>query len=371
MPRFPKPTIYREHYTTTAGGTGRVVLCHVSEGLELAKAKLAEHLAVLAELAGLAEPPGRPAGGLLTVGGFVRRFMEHAKVYYRLPNGKPSKELVEFGRSFREVLSLCTPLPVGNFTKKDLKAARDAMIAAGLSRKVVNQRVGRIVRAFRWGAEEEIVPDQVAAALMLVRPLQRGRSRAPEREEVEPVPVADVEATMPHVGAAVGYMIQLQLLTGMRPGEVVALCRSEVKTAAEPWTIDLSHRHKMAYKGAKRVIVVGPKARSVLHVLIESRVTRKSDWFFFRPCEAGSGERSYREHYSTNAYAKAVRMACRRAGVTGWHPNQLRHTFATEVRSRFGLEAAQVMLGHGRADVTQVYAERDLKAAERVAAEMG
>jgi site-specific recombinase XerC len=41
------------------------------------------------------------------------------------------------------------------------------------------------------------------------------------------------------------------------------------------------------------------------------------------------------------------------------HPNQLRHAHATEVRKRFGLEAAQVALGHETADLTQVYAERD------------
>ena len=29
-----------------------------------------------------------------------------------------------------------------------------------------------------------------------------------------------------------------------------------------------------------------------------------------------------------------------------WSPNQLRHTAATEIRSKFGLEAAQVILGH-------------------------
>jgi integrase len=49
----------------------------------------------------------------------------------------------------------------------------------------------------------------------------------------------------------------------------------------------------------------------------------------------------------------------------------LRHTFATEVRREYGLEAAQVLLGHSRADVTQVYAERDLTLAVRVATEAG
>ena len=45
-----------------------------------------------------------------------------------------------------------------------------------------------------------------------------------------------------------------------------------------------------------------------------------------------------------------------------WHANQLRHSKATEVRRQFGLEAAQVILGHAKADVTQVYAERDARA---------
>src|SRR5262249_3125333 len=54
-----------------------------------------------------------------------------------------------------------------------------------------------------------------------------------------------------------------------------------------------------------------------------------------------------------------------------WFPNQLRHTFATQVRREHGLEAAQVLLGHSRADVTQVYAERDVKKAQDVARKIG
>src|SRR5262249_9231679 len=54
-----------------------------------------------------------------------------------------------------------------------------------------------------------------------------------------------------------------------------------------------------------------------------------------------------------------------------WTPNQLRHLHATEVRRRYGLEAAQVALGHAQADVTQIYAERNLALAQKVAAEMG
>jgi site-specific recombinase XerC len=69
---------------------------------------------------------------------------------------------------------------------------------------------------------------------------------------------------------------------------------------------------------------------------------------------------------------RAVAEAARAGGsVEHWHPNQLRHTRGTEVRKRYGLEAAQVVLGHSRADVTQVYAARDLALAEKVAREVG
>ena len=44
---------------------------------------------------------------------------------------------------------------------------------------------------------------------------------------------------------------------------------------------------------------------------------------------------------------------------------------ATRVRKEFGLEAAQVLLGHSRADVTQVYAERNEALAVEVAAKIG
>ncbi|MGP1347648.1 MAG: hypothetical protein ACTS3F_13405 [Phycisphaerales bacterium] len=43
-----------------------------------------------------------------------------------------------------------------------------------------------------------------------------------------------------------------------------------------------------------------------------------------------------------------------------WHPNQLGHIGATEMRRGFGLEAAQLALGHASAHVTDaVHAERD------------
>ena len=75
-----------------------------------------------------------------------------------------------------------------------------------------------------------------------------------------------------------------------------------------------------------------------------------------------------RERNLPDGLAKEQRGAWRKAHR--WHPNQLRHTAATEIRKRFGLEAAQVLLGHSRADVTQLYAERDESLGIEIARQM-
>jgi integrase len=99
--------------------------------------------------------------------------------------------------------------------------------------------------------------------------------------------------------------------------------------------------------------------------------------------------------YTTNAYQHAVAKAilaantasacpackllkpaercesCKASAIPHWHPHQLRHTHATEVRRRFGLEAAQVALGHSQAQITEVYAERDFALAAKVAKQIG
>ena len=63
----------------------------------------------------------------------------------------------------------------------------------------------------------------------------------------------------------------------------------------------------------------------------------------------------------------------RKAGVEipHWHPHQLRHSRGTEIRSNYGIEAAQVALGHARADITEVYAEKNMELAIQIARETG
>ena len=116
-------------------------------------------------------------------------------------------------------------------------------------------------------------------------------------------------------------------------------------------------------------------------------------------------KRTAGEKYTTGSYRKAIHRACdlafpapeplcrrtdesvrdwrerltdmQRAELDQWQsdhrwsPNRLRHSAGTEIRKRYGLEAAQVILGHASADVTQIYAERDLQKAVEIMREVG
>lgn len=52
-------------------------------------------------------------------------------------------------------------------------------------------------------------------------------------------------------------------------------------------------------------------------------------------------------------------------------PLQIRHSRGAAVRKKYGLDAAQVALGQARADATEVYAEKNLELAIKIAKEMG
>jgi hypothetical protein len=86
--------------------------------------------------------------------------------------------------------------------------------------------------------------------------------------------------------------------------------------------------------------------------------------------------RRKRDSYDVHSYRRAIargieRAARERRDVGHWSPNRLRHTRATEIRRQYGIEGAQVSLGHARADTTQLYAERDLNLAISIAARTG
>jgi integrase len=54
-----------------------------------------------------------------------------------------------------------------------------------------------------------------------------------------------------------------------------------------------------------------------------------------------------------------------------WHPNQLRHAKATELRRELGLDTARAVLGHRSPRITETYAEIDLSKAAAAMEKLG
>jgi integrase len=338
----------------------------------------------------------KPVDGL-TVSEMLLAYLEYASVYYRYPDGSPTNELSDIKLSIRPLRKLYGHTLAETFGPLSLEAVREFMInqpvgdKVGLCRGVINQRIGKIIRAFRWAVSKEMIPVTVLNALEAVQPLQRHRSAARETEAVRPVSEALVNDTLPFLSPTVSDMIQVQLLTGMRSGEVCIMRGCDLDTTGEVWLFRPS-THKTMHVGKDRVIALGPQAQEIVKRYLKT----DTQAYLFSPRE--DRERRFAEmrtrrktpvqpsqicrkkkkpvrvpgvRYTPRAMAHAVQRACKRGRLESWHPHQLRHSHATEVRRQFGLEAAQVALGHSGAKVTEIYAEKNLDLAKKVAAKVG
>jgi len=333
---------------------------------------------------------------LPTIAELIARYKDFATDYYSW-NGAPTRELQAIRYSLRTLRKLYGNTPAAEFGPLALKAVRQAMIELGWCRQLINRRVNRIKRFFKWAVSEDLIPSSVFESLRTVDGLRYGRSSARESAPVRPVDDAIVTATLPFLSPQVAAMVQLQRLTGMRPGEVIQMRPVDILRDTEVWTFEPPH-HKNRWRGHQRLVPLGPLAQAILQPFL----ARAPEDHCFQPCEAEAWRNAERRKkrrtpmtpsqearspktlprkkagnfYCVDAYRKALDYGIRKAikagaAVTKWHPNQLRHARATELRKKFGIEAAQVALGHSHAAITEVYAERNFDKAVEIARNHG
>ncbi|MCX7424388.1 MAG: site-specific integrase [Planctomycetia bacterium] len=370
------------------------------------KERYSRFVAELASSPTATPPPTAQDASTITVVEVAAAYLDHAERYYQ-KDGRPSGHLPPLRAALRILRQLYGSVPAADFGPLALRALQQKMVADGAARSYINQHTGQTKRLFKWAVSVELLPPSVYHALVTVPGLKRGRTAA--RETAPILPVADelVEATLPYMPPIVAAMVQFQRLTGCRPGEVCQLRPRDLDRSGEVWRYSPAS-HKTAYRGRERTIYVGPKAQRV----IEPYLLRAADAHCFSPAESVAqqneekranrktrvqpSQRNRRKAkpartpamcYVKDSYQRAIARAVVKANKTRtdeasdmgiapillphWHANQLRHTRATEVRREFGLEAAQVVLGHARADVTQTYAERDARLAVEVSKKTG
>ncbi|WP_425400176.1 tyrosine-type recombinase/integrase [Aeoliella sp.] len=312
----------------------------------------------------------QPAPAIPTVAMLMADYLEFAIDKY---GGEKASEVVHLKGALRILKDYFSDTLARDFTGKTLRRVQRLMVAEGWTRGYVNDQCQRIKRMTRWGVVEEIVPASTQTSLEAVEGLEPGEFGVKDNEEKRPVPQELIDGTVAELPETAADMVQIQILTGMRTGELVQLSNKHIDRTGEVWLFS-PPRHKTKKKGKTRCIAIGPQAQAIL-----------SKYLFAEPCF----------NYTVAGYRRAIARACVRAfphpelsqkekltkaeerhlrewrKEHHWHPHRLRHNAGTAIRDALGIEHAQSALGHSKADMTEVYARVNIERAIEAARQIG
>jgi integrase len=358
-------------------------------------------------------------------------YYHHAQTYYVM-NGRPTRQVSLIRYSLKVLRQLFGSTLAKDFGPIALRTCQAEFARIGLCRNEINRRVSLIKAMFKWGVSQELVPASCWQALLAVSGLRKGRTEARESEPVGPVPEAIVERTLEHLCPTVIAMVRLQLVTAMRPGELVTMKAGDLDMSGPIWEYRPGS-HKTQHHDKTRLIMIGPRGQEIIKQFLSldigsylfnpqrahaeqmanRRARRRTKLWpsheqYHEKQRAARGRKPLGDHYSVNAYRIAISHACdvafphpelperfegeparefvrRRAAwrrehkaeistwrkAHRWHPNQLRHSAATLIRKHYGAESSQAVLGHAQLQTTEIYAERDLNVARQIMQEIG
>lgn len=282
MPRLSVPS-YRLHKPS---GQARTIIRgrHIYLGKFNSPESRQKYARLLAETSQPAESAEGHAGttSSMWVSELLVKYLEYAEEYYTVED-KTNKEFPCMIAAVKPVNQLYGDSLANDFGPLKLKATRQYLIDQGLCRTEINKRIGRIKRVFKWAVSEELVSPSVHEGLRTVSGLLHGRSKARESKPVTPVSEDQVELTLPYVSPQISAIIRLQLLTGMRPGEVLCMTSRDLDRSEDVWVYEPA-KHKNRWRGHRRLIPLGPAAQE----LITPFLNRPNSEYLFSPAEAES-----------------------------------------------------------------------------------
>lgn len=376
-----------------------------------------------------------PAQAGLTVTELLDLFFADIEREYPSHEGRKNSELVSIESALFSLNKLYGSTPANLMKPVYLETVMQDYVVRGFCRKMINRNLSYCKRVFKWGVRRDYVTGEVYYKMTTVSGFRKGRGDAYDNEPVRPVDEDVVNATIPLLSDEVASMVKLQLLTGMRSGEVVKMRSCDIDMTGPVWRYALP-KHKTANYGVVRQIPLGPKAQEIIRPFL----TGKPHEYLFSPAKAeakrraelhaqrktslscgnvpGSNKKSdpqrlAGEKYDSASYGRAIHRACTKAfpypkellpdthawkpaqkkeymaahgreifeahhakvldwcSQYRWHPHQLRHTASTRVARQFGEIASQNLLGHTNLKTTAIYTERNWQQAEEVMAKIG
>ncbi|OHB48256.1 MAG: hypothetical protein A2Y10_06380 [Planctomycetes bacterium GWF2_41_51] len=337
-----------------------------------------------------------------TFASVITQYMNHAREYYRGSDGNPSRELENITGVVKSLIDMFGQMLAEDFGPLKLQEFRQTLIDNGLCRSTINARVNIVKIIFKWAAAQQIVSASIFYGLSAVDGLRQGRTSAKESKKIKPVSESMVRKIMPFSCPTIAAMIELQMLTGMRSGEICQMRPCDIDRSDTIWKYTPMH-HKTEHHGINRIIPIGPHGQQILKRFLnrsqdqfcfsprESLAQRFAERFKSRKTPLSCGNRpgtniklkpknDVREFYDPNSYRQAVNYAIAAAQkseqfeddeILHFHPHQLRHTAATIVRKEVGLDAARALLGYRSLSMTDDYAEIDRELADQAAKKLG
>jgi len=351
----------------------------------------------------------KPPGSDIEIVELCGAYWQHAEQYYASSPGSLDRIKV----ALRILKRTHSTTPVGEFGSLALQAIQHDLASQGKARTYVNHLCNVIRRVFKWGVAQEIVPAEVYQKLIAVEPLKKGRSAAKEKARIKAVADSVVDETIPYLQPIVGDMVRLQRLCGARPGEIVIIRPMDLDRSGDVWEFrPRSHKNAWRDMDEERVVFLGPRAQEILLPYL----LRPADAYCFSPSETKDAYNAIRreerqspmtpsqrarkrktkparapgDHYTSNTYRRQIERTIQRVNedrlveaekaglptedvklIPHWSPLQLRHSAGTEARKAFGLDGAQIMLGHKHARISEVYAEKSAEVGRLIASRIG
>lgn len=331
-----------------------------------------ESRANYAKLIGSTEssPNIRPLSkGGATINDVLARWWVHVKESYD-PTGR---EPAQFRMSLLPLKTLFGHSPAAEFGPRSLKAVQTSMVTSGLCRNVVNRRITRIRTMFRWAESEELVPLGTFHGLCSLRGIPKNHPTVKHTDPITPSRWEDVEKVANAAPPAVGAMLKLQWITGMRTCEVVAMRTRDIDQSNPVWVYRPSRdKNRWREQSDGRAVPLGPQAIEIVRPWLRPD---QPDGCIFRALadrlRPGKEPRYRDSGYKTFSYAQAVRRACAKTGVV-LTPYQGRHAAKRRIARAAGDYAARQFLGHRSLGSTAKYdASIDLEHASELARKYG
>jgi integrase len=274
-------------------------------------------------------PQSHPrSADVLTLGNLIDRYEA-----LRTKEGGRIRSLPEAMSSLRRNLAPYLALPAAEFSKADLRAARDKTAARGII--AANRLLAYLGPVMRWAAEEDLITANFVGAVR--RSPEQERTRKLTDSEIAAVWRAAAELNGGDVAQSYGRLVRFLLITAQRRDEAASLRYGHI--------LDGSWRQSENKSDRPHSIPLPPLARE----LIGQGEARELVF-------AGRGGGKF------SGYSKLKRALDEASGVSDWVLHDLRRTAASRMQGlRVPNHVVELILNHALPGIGGVYLQAELE----------